>query len=136
MNIFNSKNISKVIWYNRIICFGLGCIMTVLLIFALNYIPSKTTHYLFNAEIISFSDDILTIKGLPTNTEFTKGTYLINISDDLFLKDWVTDKNVEWGAVIEYKYITVEYTGQEKLQTNSYLKNVINIFVNVDKRIP
>jgi hypothetical protein len=116
----------------------LGCIITALLILTLNYFPLSlnTRHYLFDAELISFSDNILEVKGLPYNNEYTNGTYFINISDDLLLEDWETYKNLEWGAVKDYKYITLEYTGHEELHNNTYLKNVKSIYCNVDKRIP
>ena len=134
----NNSNGTKVEYYKRILCFLLGCLITASMIWGYNYWHSstKTMNYFFNAEVIDCSSNVLTVKGLATNTDFTRGTYLIKITDDVFLKDWKTDKKLEWGVVNKYKYVVVEYTGRENIKSDSYLKGVNNIYCDVDERIP
>jgi hypothetical protein len=136
--ISNNVKVPRAELYKRITFFILGCIITASLIWGYNYWSSstKTRNYLFNAEVIDFTDDVLTVKGLPTNTEFTRETYLIKLTDNIFLKDWKTESELEWGVVNEYKYVVVEYSGHEILKGDSYLKGVNNIYCNVDERIP
>lgn len=137
---FNNIKVPGAECYKRVVIFLSGCIFTASLIWGYNYWSSlaktKTIVCFFDAEVIDFTDNVLTIKGLPTNTKFTRGTYLIKITDDIPIKDWKTERNLEWGVVNEYKYIVVEYTGNETLKDNSYLKAVNNIYCNVDEKIP
>jgi hypothetical protein len=123
--------------YYKVISFIFICIISTFLLWSYFNWPTSTKLFrvLFNAEVIDFSNDVLTVKGLPTNTEFTRETYRIKITDDIFLKDWETDHILEWGVVNEYKYVVVEYCGSEKIKGNSYLKGVMNIYCNADKRI-
>lgn len=142
---YKNEKAPRVEHYKRIIFFILGCIVTASLIWGYNYWSSspksKKMVYFFNAEVIDFTGDVLTIKGLPTNTKYTRGTYLIKITDDILVKDWETKQELEWGVVNEYRYVVVEYIGNESLKDkilkdNSYLKGVNNIYCNVDERIP
>ncbi|MGB4658661.1 MAG: hypothetical protein WBI07_05755 [Mobilitalea sp.] len=138
MRLSYKLKIPKAEFFKRILFFLLGCILTASLIWGYNYWSSstKTMHYLFNAEVIDFSDDVLTVKGLSTNTAFTQGTYLIKITNKIFLKDWETERTLEWDLVNGYKYVVVEYIGSEIVKDNSYLKGINSIYCNVDERIP
>jgi hypothetical protein len=84
---------------------------------------------------VEYTDDVLTVKGLPSNTTYTRGTYLIKVTDDILFTDWKTNKNLDWEVLNKYKYVVVVYTGREKIKDNTYLNGVDNIYCNVEERI-
>lgn len=132
----NSSFILKKKYYQMFICFMMVCIITLLIIWGYNYWPkSSLITYYIDASIIKYENDILTVKGLPFNHDFLRGTYYIQITDDIVLTDWETKNNLDLGALNNYKYVTLLYTGLEQNITDKkYLKGVNQVYCNVESR--